>query len=800
MVIFCLVKQQQQRITQACYFPIEYQGTFLIQTQGLITPQIIDNSQSGTTNQSSVTYSEVIIEADAIQPWGRCHKRRGNNVILKDSTGAGQDCLRCFHISMKTSNVISLHSDGLERCYTNEEAARATCPLDKDIGQQQKRKFKEIILFRKHVPGGLQSIEHVFCPFNGRFRFSYVGSSNQQQPNQPQMRCEFGYSEMSNCPHGNALNVKFRKCSFQTMDIHFLCLGDWPVTTSTSIASSTSTTTTAGNSGINSNERYLALMDLREAPEANRPKYRCGLYREDPLTGQITVSLSSDSTCTNQLTNSSVGYESLILSPLPNKRIPPMVESSKCRFPDWMQGRWQRTKVDNQQFIYKDAQNQFRTIRSRCIQRQIDQANDRFIVHSITQCGEQSFSCLWVKRRSPNIMEFKFSDKSSSIMNDKLCDDRNFLINPWITEGKEKIVAQSTPCPITGDYTGEVPGASGLCAKVASDCNNPDIMFYSVSSCENRSHVYEEREYRCLGNWEEDGVLYTFTQRRDMPGHQCFAGKVYRNGDEAYIKEAGEDSCMRGEDEDPIIFGMKIAKQASCPRHIIPKPMIPSTSSMLPHLPSSLPTNIRNHHQHGGGHSSSSSSDVQQSGHKSQSSIGQSQTSNVNHHSTINKFSYPPIIKPLMPTLSPPSLSSQLPAIVIGGGGSSGHHPSFKPIHVDHHHNHPHHRTNGNDNGYSPPSQQQPQAPSPPFWQYDSTDLQSSHSSSSASKTHYRPIVDNGSSNNQHHHLNNNNNNRHRDSSSSSSSTSTILATTSWTFCNLLLLLISTIVIQIIAH
>ena len=31
------------------------------------------------------------------------------------------------------------------------------------------------------------------------------------------MRCEFGYSEMSNCPHGNALNVKFRKCSFQTM-------------------------------------------------------------------------------------------------------------------------------------------------------------------------------------------------------------------------------------------------------------------------------------------------------------------------------------------------------------------------------------------------------------------------------------------------------------------------------------------------------------------------------------------------------------------------------------------------------
>lgn len=146
----------------------------------------------------------------------------------------------------------------------------------------------------KHVPGGLQSIEHVFCPFNGRFRFSYIGNNGGSSTSQQQqMRCDFGYSEMSNCPHGNALNVKFRKCSFQTMgrsisvefineqliqswsnqlshpqliisfvDIHFLCLGDWPTTTTT-----------------NSNERYLALMDLREAPEANRPKYRCGVCK-----------------------------------------------------------------------------------------------------------------------------------------------------------------------------------------------------------------------------------------------------------------------------------------------------------------------------------------------------------------------------------------------------------------------------------------------------------------------------------------------------------------------------------------
>lgn len=40
-----------------------------------------------------------------------------------------------------------------------------------------------------------------------------------------------------------------------SIDIHFLCLGDWE---------------------SHSGERYLALMDLREEPEA-RPKYRCGV-------------------------------------------------------------------------------------------------------------------------------------------------------------------------------------------------------------------------------------------------------------------------------------------------------------------------------------------------------------------------------------------------------------------------------------------------------------------------------------------------------------------------------------------
>lgn len=51
--------------------------------------------------------------------------------------------------------------------------------------------------------------------------------------------------------------------------------------------------------------------------------------------------------------------------------------------------------------------------------------------------------------------------------------------------------SQSGGCPIVGDYTGTIPGAIGLCARIASDCNNPDIMFYTVYNCENSTHIYE---------------------------------------------------------------------------------------------------------------------------------------------------------------------------------------------------------------------------------------------------------------------------------------------------------------------
>ena len=46
-------------------------------------------------------------------------------------------------------------------------------------------------------------------------------------------------------------------------------------------------------------------------------------------------------------------------------------------------------------------------------------------------------------------------------------------------------------CPISGEYTGVIPDAEGLCAKLYSDCRNPQKMFYVVSNCLNHTEIYE---------------------------------------------------------------------------------------------------------------------------------------------------------------------------------------------------------------------------------------------------------------------------------------------------------------------
>lgn len=69
--------------------------------------------------------------------------------------------------------------------------------------------------------------------------------------------------------------------------------------------------------------------------------------------------------------------------------------------------------------------------------------------------------------------------------------------------------------------------------------------------------LFLERTYLCLGQWEEKGVMYTYTMRNDTATNECFVGLIV-NDEEIYIKEAG-DHCIRN--IDPKTQGMRLYKK-----------------------------------------------------------------------------------------------------------------------------------------------------------------------------------------------------------------------------------------------
>ena len=51
----------------------------------------------------------------------------------------------------------------------------------------------------------------MYCPFNGRFNFIY----NVNDGSESTTECPDPVSELDNCPSGSALNLRFRRCSFE---------------------------------------------------------------------------------------------------------------------------------------------------------------------------------------------------------------------------------------------------------------------------------------------------------------------------------------------------------------------------------------------------------------------------------------------------------------------------------------------------------------------------------------------------------------------------------------------------------
>lgn len=473
-----------------CYFSPELQGMFV--------------TQSAVTHENEVLYSQLNITEDSIPIWGECYKRIDNNIILRIGSEE-TSCYRCFHLKLLSRNVLRVQvaeKDYISKCFTNEATAIASCPNADNLRDSTRN--KEIMLYKMYEYNG-DEIRREYCPFSERYHFTYtVEDETAAEP----IECTGKDSELDSCPSGSAINLRFRQCSFENREITFECLGHWQ--------------------GVGQ-QNYMVL--LNSQPNSNfGPQYRCAVskkleyphlirsnfsilvdfrllqtYLENPNTGIITISLSSDSTCSSITTYSHTNQANLsnqkrneILHLYPSERNTWQMQQDFCEFPDWMHDEWEYIRINKEELLYKDHSS-FKTYRMKCLKHEMmtssnskNSSDSKFLVFSRTQCGEEQYHCVSIVKRSANILEFQIGSKTvqslahdgSESAIDGICDAQYFDNSRWITQGRLNHGRSVTPCPVDGEFEGLIPDADGLCAKLWSECRAPDIMFYQVSACE----------------------------------------------------------------------------------------------------------------------------------------------------------------------------------------------------------------------------------------------------------------------------------------------------------------------------
>ena len=56
-------------------------------------------------------------------------------------------------------------------------------------------------------------------------------------------------------------------------------------------------------------------------------------------------------------------------------------------------------------------------------------------------------------------------------------------------------------------------------------------------------YIFLEREYQCLGQWEENKQLLAYVRRKDLNSLECFVGATDENG-QIFLIESGHN-CQR---------------------------------------------------------------------------------------------------------------------------------------------------------------------------------------------------------------------------------------------------------------
>lgn len=116
-------------------------------------------------------------------------------------------------------------------------------------------------------------------------------------------------------------------------------------------------------------------------------------------------------------------------------------EASKVDFPSWLQGQWQLLNVANNELIFRD-QSSFKSFRMHLVNQLSD---EKYIVSSRSQCGEENFKCLWIRKLDVNILEFQTSSETTKKLTSfVLCNDEYFDNNRWLTQASKNAV-QSKP-------------------------------------------------------------------------------------------------------------------------------------------------------------------------------------------------------------------------------------------------------------------------------------------------------------------------------------------------------------------
>jgi len=243
---------------------------------------------------------------------------------------------------------------------------------------------------------------------------------------------------------------------------------------------------------------------------------------------------------------------------IPRAPLPSLVRKSQCQFPEKIQKKWEGLEIHNNSMVFRDMANLYSS-EAFCIQSSFKHS-ERFLVYFQDQCDNGHYNCVWFRQRTSNVLELQFGRRPSTVPSFELCDYHNFWSKTWTTLARTD--GEYFPaCPVAGEYTGKLTDNPELCAKLYSNCNKLDMMYFLVTPCHNSSQIIEERTYQCLGQWEENGQLLAYVMRNDgTKKFECFVGAT-NDKNQIFLMESGFN-CQRNLRAE--FSGMRLTKQRNC--------------------------------------------------------------------------------------------------------------------------------------------------------------------------------------------------------------------------------------------